>query len=314
MTHLAAARFVGITGVSWLAAVAASFLLIRLVPGDPVEVFISHVNIRATDELIAAYRAQWGLDESLPVQFILWLQGFLSLDWGVSFETGAPVSGELFQRLGWSAAIGMGGILTALLLGSALGFFASIKAGGLADNVSRAMAVAGQALPAFAVGVVALWVLAAELRWIQPFAGGTVERLVLPTALVAFFSIGSVSRLVRAGFAETTQAPYLRTARAKGLPFRLAVWRHGRRRAAIGLLAGIAPDLAWIVGGTAIAEIVFGVPGLSERVIDAVAARDYPVLQAYIALVAFWIILGLQLCSAMRKALDPRPSSAVAKA
>ncbi len=301
-----ATRFVGMTLVSWLAAVAVSFLLIRLVPGDPVDVFINHVNIRATDELIAAYREQWGLDRSLFVQFGLWLRGFFTLDWGTSFATGGAVTGELIARLGWSAAIGVGGIAVALLIGSALGFFAAAKPGGLADIGSRAFAVAGQALPAFAVGVVALWVLAAEFRWIQPFAGGPVERLFLPIGLVAFFSIGSVSRLVRAGFIETAGAPYLRTALAKGLPYRLALWRHGRQRAAIGLLAGIAPDLAWIVGGTAVAEIVFGVPGLSERVIEAVAHRDYPILQAYVALVALWIIIGLQLCTLFRRMLDPR--------
>lgn len=306
MSGLTAGRFVVMTLVSWLAAVAVSFLLIRLVPGDPVDVFINHVNIRATEELIAAYREQWGLNRSLPIQFGLWLQGFLTLDWGSSFATGGPVAGELVTRVRWSAAIGIGGMVGALLIGSALGFFAAAKPGGLADTLSRAFAVAGQALPAFAVGVITLWVLAAELRWIQPFAGGPVERLLLPIGLVAFFSIGSVSRLVRAGFTETAHAPYLRTALAKGLPYRLALWRHGRRRAAIGLLAGIAPDLAWIVGGTAVAEIVFGVPGLSERVIDAVAHRDYPILQAYVALVALWIIVGLRLGTLLRRTLDPR--------
>lgn len=294
------------TFVSWFAAVAVSFVLIRLVPGDPVEVFLNHVNVRITDAVVADYRQQWGLDKSLPVQFALWLRGFLTLDWGISFSTGGAVSDELVQRLGWSATIGICGVFGAVLIGSALGFFAAANPGGPIDMISRGMAIAGQALPAFAVGVIALWLFAAELRWIQPFSGGTFERLVLPTGLVIFFSVGSISRLVRAGFQETVEAPYLKTAIAKGLGFRKALWRHGRRRAAIGLLAGIAPDLAWIVGGTAVAEIVFGVPGVSERVIEAVAARDYPILQAYVALVALWIIVGLQLCTFLRQALDPR--------
>ncbi|MEM9223784.1 MAG: ABC transporter permease [Pseudomonadota bacterium] len=312
MTISTLARFATMTFGSWLAAVALSFLLIRLVPGDPVEVFINHTNVRASDELIAAYRAKWGLDQGLLVQFALWLKGFLTLDWGRSFATGGPVSDELFNRIYWSAAIGFGGMVSAVAIGSALGYLAALEPRGLADRISRAMAVAGQALPAFAVGVILLWLFAAELRWIKPFAGGTVERLVLPIALVAFFSAGSISRLVRAGFVETVRAPYLLTALGKGLSYPGALWSHGRRRAFIVLLAGIAPDLAWIVGGTAIAEIVFGVPGLSERVIEAVAARDYPVLQAYVALVAIWIILGLQLCSMTRRALDPRPRSETA--
>ncbi|MEO0382724.1 MAG: ABC transporter permease [Pseudomonadota bacterium] len=287
--------------------------MIRLVPGDPVEVYINHVNIRASDDLVATYRRAWGLDRSLVEQFLIWLRGFTTLNWGTSFETGGPVVDELIPRLGWSAAIGFGGMAVGVLIGSALGFRAALYPKSWADYASRWMAIAGQALPAFAVGLVALWVLAAQLQVIRPFSGGPVERLVLPIALVAFFSIGSVSRLVRAGFTEVAEAPFMRTARAKGLAHSTALWRHGRRHAFIVLLAGVAPDLAWIVGGTAVAEIVFGVPGLSERVIAAVAARDYPVLQPYIALIALWIVLALHLTASIRRTLDPRLSQALEK-
>lgn len=310
MNWFAATRFavlpVASLGASWIAVVAVSFLLIRLVPGDPVEIFINHMNVRATDELIAAYRAEWGLDRSLFAQFAIWLQGFITLDWGQSFVTGQAVTAELFPRVGWSAAIGLAGFASAILVGSGIGFLAALQPGGLADRLSRLFAIGGQALPAFAVGLIVLWILAAELQWIRPFSGGVVERLLLPIALVAFFSIGSVSRLVTAGFSEVCNAPYMRTALAKGLGRGKALWRHGRRHAAIVLLAGIAPDLAWIIGGTAVAEIVFGVPGLSERIVAAVAERDYPVLQPYIALIALWLVLGLRLIAVLRRSLDPR--------
>ena len=111
---------------------------------------------------------------------------------------------------------------------------------------------------------------------------------------------------MRAGFVEVANAPFMRTAQAKGLTRTQALWRHGRRHSAIVLLAGIAPDLAWVIGGTAVAEIVFGVPGLSERVVAAVSARDYPVLQPYIALVALWITLALYGTTLLRRFLDPR--------
>jgi len=296
-------------GASWIAVVAVSFLLIRLVPGDPVEIYVNQVNVRATDELIATYRAAWGLDRSLAEQFLVWLHGFLTLNWGQSFVTGRSVVDELLPRLGWSVAIGFGGMAGAILPGSGLGFLAALRPGGLADRLSRLLAIGGQALPAFAVGLIVLWLLAAELQVIRPFSGGIIERLVLPIALVSFFSIGSVSRLVRIGFKEVSQASYMRTALAKGLSREKALWHHGRRHTAILLLAGIAPDLAWIIGGTAVAEIVFGVPGLSERVVAAVADRDYPVIQPYIALVALWLVVGLRLTTVLRRALDPRVDS-----
>ncbi|WP_153770659.1 ABC transporter permease [Labrenzia sp. CE80] len=310
MKWLTASRYVVLpvasVGASWIAVVAVSFLLIRLIPGDPVEIFINHMNVRTTDELIAAYRAEWGLDRSLVVQFAIWLEGFVSLDWGKSFVTGQAVTAELFPRAGWSAAIGFSGMASAILIGYGLGFLAALKPAGVAACLSRLFAIGGQALPAFAVGLIVLWVLAAELQWIRPFSGGVVERLLLPIALVAFFSIGSVSRLVLVGFCEVLNAPYMRTALAKGLGRGEALWRHGRRHAVIVLLAGIAPDLAWVIGGTAVAEIVFGVPGLSERIVAAVAERDYPVLQPYIALVAIWLVVGLRLTAILRRSLDPR--------
>lgn len=303
---MVAARFLGRLLLSWVAVVAAAFVLLRLMPGDPVESFLAEVNIRSGPDIVAAYRAQWGLDGSYVSQFLRWLSGFVTLDWGVSYETGGSVADDFAARLPFSAAIGFGGMALAVLGGFVLGFFAAYRPKGLADTVSRALAVAGQALPAFAVGLVLLWVLGVQLRWINAFDGGAAERVVLPVLLVALFSIGSMSRLTRAGFAEVRRSPYYRTALAKGLSPRAALWRHGRASGVLTLTAGLAPELAWIVGGTAVSEIVFGVPGVSERVVQAVNHRDYAILQPYIALVALWVALVLQGARFLRRALDPR--------
>ncbi|MEM1274568.1 MAG: ABC transporter permease [Pseudomonadota bacterium] len=306
MTLTAAALSVARLALSWLAVTAAAFLLLRLMPGDPVEVFLTQTNIRAGPEVVAAYRAQWGLDGTLLSQFLRWLSGFLTLDWGMSFETGRPVAEDFAARLPYSAAIGFGGTILVVIGGYALGFFAAHRPGGWADTTSRALAVAGQALPAFAVGLVLLWVLGVQLRWINAFGGGPVERILLPMLLVTFFSLGSISRITRAGFLSVKDSPYYRTALAKGRSRLGALWHHGRAAGALTLIAGLAPEMAWIVGGTAVAEIVFGVPGVSERVVQAVNHRDYAVLQPYIALVALWVALVLQTARILRHSLDPR--------
>lgn len=306
MTLKATGQAFGRLALSWLAVVAAAFILLRLMPGDPVEVFLNQVNIRSGPEIVASYRAEWGLDGPLTAQFLRWLGGFLAFDWGVSFETGRSVSEDFATRLPYSAAIGFGGMTLAVFGGYALGFCAARWPGGWADAASRAFAIAGQALPAFAVGLILLWVFGVQLRWISAFGGGTMERIILPMLLVAFFSIGSVSRLTRAGFDEVRQSPYFRTALAKGRSQTGALWHHGRAAGLLTLIAGLAPEMAWIVGGTAIAEIVFGVPGVSERVVQAVSNRDYAILQPYIALIALWIALALQAARLLRQALDPR--------
>jgi peptide/nickel transport system permease protein len=302
----ATAHLLGRLALSWVAVVAAAFILLRLMPGDPVEVFLAQVNIRSGPDIVAAYRTQWGLEGSLAAQFLRWLGGFVTFDWGVSFETGQPVAAEFAARLPYSAAIGVGGMALAVAGGFVLGFFAALRPGGGADGLSRILAIGGQALPAFAVGLVLLWVFGVQLRWINPIGGGAVERILLPAALVALFSIGALSRLVRAGFTEVLTSPYYQTALAKGRSRAGALWHHGRASATLTLTAGLAPELAWIVGGTAVAEIVFGVPGVSERVVQAVTHRDYAILQPYIALVALWVALILQAAGMLRRALDPR--------
>lgn len=308
MTRKAAAQAIGRLALSWLAVVAAAFVLLRLMPGDPVEMFLNSVNVRSGPEIAAAYRTQWGLDGSLATQFLRWLGGFLSLNWGVSFETGRPVAEDFAARLPYSAAIGFGGMTLAVIGGYGLGFMAARWPGGWADTTSRVLSIVGQALPAFAAGLILLWVFGVQLRWIQVFGGGPVERLILPIALVAFFSLGAMARLTRVGFAEVQRSPYFRTALAKGHSHTSALWHHGSAAGALTLIAGLAPELAWIVGGTAVAEIVFGVPGVSERVVQAVSHRDYAILQPYVALVALWVALVLQGARIVRHRLDPRLS------
>lgn len=292
--------------LSWLLVVAGGFALLRLMPGDPAIIFLDASGLGLDAGVLARMRAAWGLDAPLPAQFFAWLTRFLSGDWGISYATGRPVLPEIAARLPWSVAIGVGGLAGAVMAGFGLGFAAAARPGGIADHLSRMLAIGAQALPAFAVGFVLLWLLAIEWGIVRPLSGGIAERLALPILLVALFSIGSVARVTRVAFREIRDRPYFRTALAKGLAPRRALWLQGRRHAGLTLLAVIMPEAAWVIGGTAIAEIVFAIPGLSEYVVRAVAARDYAVLQAFIAIVALWLLLLQRLAAFGRRALDPR--------
>jgi ABC-type dipeptide/oligopeptide/nickel transport system permease component len=299
-----AQKAAGTLGV-WVAVCAATFALFRLAPGDPAAIFAQGAGL-AGAEVEAALRAAWGVDRPLPAQLADWFGGLIQGDLGRSFRDARPVTADFAARLPWSAAIGLGGLLLGLLVALLLGFRAALHPGGPADQATRALAVLAQCLPAFAVGVVVLWVFAVEFRWIRPLTGGWLERLFLPMALVALFSAGSLARVTRAAFAEVRAAPWFVTALAKGLSPAAALWRHGRRHVALTQLAVLTPEMAWVIGGTAVAEIVFGTPGLSERVVAAVAGRDYPVLQAYAALTA-GLVLGARTCAQLlADRLDPR--------
>ncbi|XWN30317.1 MAG: ABC transporter permease [Devosia sp.] len=303
---IAVATVAGRVTIAWLVIVVAAFVLIRSLPGDPIAMLLDRGNVAADAAVVADLKAAWGLDRPLGTQLGDWLQGFVTFDWGRSIVSGEPVIEEVARRLPWSMAIGLGGLALAVVLGGALGFFAALTPSGLADRMTRVLAVGAQAVPAFAVGFILLWLFAVELKWIKPFSGGVVERLILPVFLVALFSLGSVARVARVAFREVVEAPWFTTALAKGLSERRALWHHGNRHAGLTLLAAFAPELGWVIGGTVMAEVVFGVPGLSDYLVDAVRHRDYGVIQACVAAIGLWIIVALEMARLLRRRLEPR--------
>lgn len=283
-----------------------AFAVIHAMPADPVLITLVEMNIPVTPENEAVLRAEWGLDRPMIEQYGAWLWRFLGGDWGRSFRTDLPILAEFLERLPYSATIGLGGLGVAAILAVPLGFAAACRPGGTVDYLSRVLSIGGQVIPAFWLGLVLLWLLAVELRLIRPFFGGAAEQLLLPTLLVGFYSIGSLGRVFRNELLAITTQPFFRTALAKGLSPEAALRRHALRHALFGYVAALTPECAWVVGGTAIVEIVFSVPGISLFLVESIAARDYFVLQAYVMVVAVWMVLIHGLSLILRALLDPR--------
>jgi peptide/nickel transport system permease protein len=300
-----ASRF-GIHALMGLLAVSlASFTVISLMPADPVAIAIRVWNLPATDETIAAMRAQWGLDQPLLSRYLGWLAGFVTGEWGRSFRTGEPVFREFLQRLPVSLSLGLAGLALASLLAIPLGFFAAARPMGIVDRFSRALSIFVQSVPAFWLGLILLWVLGVQLRWIRPFSNDW-SAVVLPVLLIALHSVAVFARVYRRDLRETAARPHFQTALAKGLSDRQALWRHGHRSALYALLAAVRSQAGWVIGSTATMEILFGLPGISQFLVQSIAARDQMVLQAYVMVVAIWMLVmngGVHL--AMRL-LDPR--------
>ena len=301
-------RFIraGIFSVMGLVALSfASFTLITLMPADPVEIAIRAWNLQATQETVAALRAEWGLDKPLFVRYLHWLADFVTGDWGRSFRTGEPVFAEFRERLPVSLVLGLSGLLLAIVLAVPLGFFAAARPGGLADRGSRALSVFVQAVPGFWLGLILLWVLGVQLRWIRPFSTD-VTAILLPVLLIALHSVAVFCRVYRRDMAETARRPYFRTALAKGLSHRQALWRHAHRGAFYALLSAVRSEAGWVVGSTATMEILFNLPGLSQFLVQSIAVRDQMVLQAYVMVIALWLIVMNALVQFALRLLDPR--------
>ncbi|MCZ7912477.1 ABC transporter permease [Agrobacterium leguminum] len=294
----------GIYSVLGMVALSfASFTLIAWMPADPVQIAIRVWNLAATSETVAALREGWGLDRPLVLRYLHWLADFVAGDWGRSFRTGEAVFAEFRDRLPVSLLLGVSGLLVAIAV--PLGFSAAARPGGIADRISRALSVFVQAVPGFWLGLVLLWVLGVQLRWIRPF-GTDMTAIVLPVILIASHSAAVFARVYRRDMIETTRQPYFRTALAKGLSYRQALWRHAHRGALYALLSAVRSEAGWVIGSTATMEILFNLPGISQFLVQSIAVRDQMVLQAYVMVIALWLLLMNLIVQLFQRLLDPR--------
>lgn len=297
---------IGVQSALGLAMISlASFTVITMMPADPVAIAIRVWNLPATDETVAALRSQWGLDQPLLLRYIHWLADFVRGDWGRSFRTGEPVLEEFAERLPISLLLGLSGLIVAIILAIPIGFFAAARPRGIADRASRALSVFVQAVPAFWLGLVLLWVLGVQLRWVRPFANDWTA-IVLPVFLIALHSLAVLSRVYRRDLRQTVDQPYFRTALAKGLSDRQALWRHGHRSALYALLSAVRSEAGWVIGSTATMEILFGLPGISQFLVQSIAARDQMVIQAYVMVIAMWMLVMNAGAGFAMRLLDPR--------
>jgi peptide/nickel transport system permease protein len=283
------------------------FLLVRLLPGDPADIRLAASGVLADPATLAALRADLALDLPLWSQFLAWLGGLATLDAGRSLANDRAVLGEIGARLPWSLAVGLAGLGLGVAAGVALGFRAALRPVGPSAAASRALSILAQALPAFAVALLAFWLLAVEWRLVRPVSGSAAERVLGPILVVALFAAGAFARITFATLQEVRRAPWFTTALARGRRPGAALGAHGGPAVALAVLAALVPELGWAIGGTAVAEIVFGLPGLSAFVTEAAAARDHSVLQLYLVAVLAWIACAHAAVEVARRWLDPRP-------
>jgi ABC-type dipeptide/oligopeptide/nickel transport system permease component len=291
--------------VSLLAISLVAFVVIAAMPSDPVAIAVRTWNLPATDQTVAALRAEWGLDLPLAQRYLAWLTRFLGGNWGTSFRTGEPVFGEFVRRLPLSLLIGLSGLAVALAAVVPLGFAAALHPKGLADRATRLVAVFVQAVPSIWLGLILIWMLGVHFRLIRPF-GHDAGSLVLPILLIGLHSTAVLARVYRRDLIHVTTQPFFRTALAKGNSRSAALWRHGHGHAVYALLSAFRAEAGWAIGSTAAIELLFGLPGISQFLVESIAARDYAVLQAYVMVVALWLIGMNAIVEGALRWLDPR--------
>jgi len=287
------------------------FALLRLTPGDPAAILAGN---DATAEQMAQIRESLGLDEPILVQLVTWCRNILAGDLGVSLLSGVPVLKMIGDRVGPTLALAVGTMTVTILVAIPMGIVAARKPGGILDRLVMALSVLGFSVPIFVTGYVIIYLFALKLGWLpvqgyRPPGDGLLpflQRLVLPVLALSGVYIALVARITRSSIIEVLGEDYIRTARAKGASGRRILLRHALRNAAVPIVTIIGIGVASLITGVVVTESVFNLPGLGRLVVEAVLARDYPVIQGLILLFSFTYILINLVVDILYTVFDPR--------
>lgn len=299
-----------------LGVIVLTFLLIRLAPGDPIAVLAGE---RSTAEYQAQLRKDLGLDQPLPVQLVRYLGSVLSGNLGYSFSLQQSVLSLVLQRLPATLLLMGASLLLSVTLGVWIGVRTAVRPHTLGSNVATVGSLLGYSLPSFWLGQILILVFAVWLHWF-PLVGMTslvrltglaywadvAWHLVLPTLTISAFNLALFARLVRASMREALEQDFIVSARGKGLPSRIVVYRHALRNALLPVVTIFGLNLGAMLAGFVLVETVFGWPGLGRLTFDAIAARDYPVIGGMFVFLSEAVILANLLTDVLYGAIDPR--------
>ncbi len=285
------------------------FVLVRIVPGDPAQVILGD---QASREAILALRARLGVDKSIPEQYVVFMGGVARGDWGTSMVTGQPVIGEVLKVLPWTLELTLISVALGTVIGVPLGVWAAIRRNRFFDYVTRIVSLIGLSFPPFVSAIILLLVLAIQFPLFPVISARSgsftawFQSIALPALNLGLIMAAYVTRVTRSAMLEVLQEDYVRTARAKGVPWVVVVWRHALRNALIPVITVVGLYFGILIGNSVLTEIVFNRPGLGKLIIGALNQRDYTMLQGMMVIYALVVVL-VNLVTDLAYALaDPR--------
>jgi peptide/nickel transport system permease protein len=317
-----------------LGVTLVTFIVSHIVPGDPLKVILKN-RAQANPEIIAAYRERYGLNRSLPEQYLVYVKGLLQGDLGDSFVTRRPVLDDLAQYLPATIELAVVAMLIATVVGLPLGAIAAIHRGRAADHLSRFITMAGASIPAFWLGLVVLFVFYYKLQWLPgpgridtdlfdppritgmilvdsvlahdwPVFVSALRHLVLPACVLAAYPLAIIARLARSSLLDVLNMDYVRTARAKGLHEQRVLRGHALRNALIPTVTAAGLAFGYLLAGAVTVEIVFSWPGIGRYAVTAATTLDYPAIIGFTLVVAIMFIVVNLLVDLTYALLDPR--------
>ncbi|NPT57321.1 ABC transporter permease [Paraburkholderia elongata] len=287
------------------------FMILRLTPGDPAAALVGD---NGTSADIARIHTSLGLDRPLPVQFVKWTVQLLQGNLGDSYYMKQPVTRLIAQRIAPTVSLSALTLVMTLLLAVPLGVIAASRHGGWLDRMLMGLSVMGFSVPSFVVGYILIWAVAlhAKLLPVQGYAplsagiGSWLTHLILPAITLSIVYLALIARVTRAAVAEALTEDYIRTARAKGISEARVLIRHALANAAVPIVTVIGIGVGLLIGGVVVTETVYAIPGLGQLTVDAVLARDFPLIQGITLFFSFVYVLINLLVDMSYLLLDPR--------
>lgn len=280
-----------------------SFLLVHLIPGDPVKIMLG---INASPEQVEKLTGHLGLDKPLLVQYGQYITNIFQGDFGTSLKTGRPVLTEIMERFPETVKLAFFGLLVAVVIGISLGILAARFKDSIIDKIGIAFATLGVSIPSFWLGILLIMIFSVKLGWFQIANGTGMRDLILPAVALGVVTSTIIMRLTRNGMVEVLSNDYIRTARAKGLENRLILIRHALRNVLIPVVTVIGLQMATLLGGAVIIEQVFNWPGLGTLALGAIMSRDFPLIQGVVLFMGVVYVTINIIVDILYSVIDPR--------
>jgi peptide/nickel transport system permease protein len=300
-----------IIGVTFLV-----YAMTLLLPGDPVAALLglSEGQAQVEPEVIAAYRHELGLDRPIPIQYAKWLDRVLHGDFGTSIKTRRPVTTEIGPRLKVTAQVSAAAFIVSLLIAFPAGVTAALFRNSWLDRLVTILAVSAVAVPSFWLAIMMILLFSVKLGWlppsgfVSPFEDPVrgLKLLVMPVLILGWEGAAVLTRQTRSSMLEVLNQDYVRTARAKGLAGRRVVWLHALKNAMLPIVTIIGLRVGFLLGGSAIVETIFTIPGIGRLLVSSISTRDFPVIQALVLIIAVCTVFASLLTDLAYGLLDPR--------
>ena len=278
------------------------FLILHLT-GDPAALLLPP---DATADDIAKFRTAMGFDDPVAVQYLRFLKGALRGDFGESLRHGEPAMALVVERLPATFQLAGAGLLIALCLAIPAGIVSAVRRNTAVDYVSTVVALLGQAMPTFWLGIMLILVFSVRLNWLPSSGRGGLEHLILPAITLGLFTTARITRLTRSGMLEVLGQDYIRTARAKGVGEPPVVWKHALKNASIPIVTIVGIELGTLLGGSVITETIFAWPGVGRLTVQALLNRDFPLVLAAVFIASLTYTLLNLVVDLLYGWIDPR--------